>query len=397
MAVFEYQAYGKDGKGLKGVIEAESRMQALSRLKKEGLIVVELKETRKVERKKKFTPKKEEVLNLAYGLGAHLRAGIPLIEALNILIEQTPSKAMKDALLAVRNDVAGGKRLYESLSYHLNLDESTIGLIRVGEESGSLDEVFERIAELREREIEVARKITGALVYPIIMLLVGIGVISFLLAFVVPKIVNLFTESGARLPLITRVLLFITSLFNENGTYILLAVLLLLLFLKLGIRSPRIRKRLDSLKLKIPFFSRVHMLYNLFLFCETLGVMLTSGMNILRALEIAKEVFNNYLFKSAVERAIEDIKEGKKLALSLRASGIFPPDMVYLIALGEESGELERSLKHLAINYNRSLSSSLTKMTNAFEPLMILALGGVVGFIVIAILLPIFELSRLVR
>jgi len=397
MAVYEYQAYGKDGKGIRGTIEADSKVQALSRLKKEGLVIVELRETKRVKKERKLTPKKEEVLSLAHGLGAHLRAGIPLIEALNILIEQTPSKAMRDALIGVKDDVAGGKRLYESLSSHINLDESTIGLIRVGEESGSLDEVFERIAELREREIEVARKITSALVYPIIMLIVGIGVISFLLAFVVPKIVSLFSESGARLPAITRLLLFITSLLNEKGAYILLGALILLLVLKFGSKNPNLRERLDFIKLKIPFLSRVHTLYNLFLFCETLGVMLGSGMNILRALEIAKGVFNNFLFRRAIDRAIEDVKEGKKLALSLRESGVFPPDMIYLIALGEESGELERSLRHLSTNYNRDLSSALAKMTSAFEPLMILALGGVVGFIVIAILLPIFEISRLIR
>lgn len=397
MAIFEYQAYGRDGKSLRGAIEAENKAQALSKLKKEGLVVVELRETKRVEKRKKLTPGKEDILNLAHGLGAHLRAGIPLIEALNILIEQTPSKVMKSTLIAIRDDVAGGKRLYESLSSHLNLDESTIGLIRVGEESGSLDEVFERIAELKEREIDVIRKITSALVYPIIMLFVGIGVISFLLAFVVPKIVTLFRESGARLPAITRFLLFITSSFNENGVYVLTGLLILLLLARFGVRSSKIKERLDSLKLKIPLLKRIHILYNLFLFCETLGVMLTSGMNILKALEIAKGVFNNILFSKAIDKAIEEVKEGKKLASSLRESGVFPPDMVYLIALGEESGELERSLRHLATNYNRDLSSALSKMTSAFEPLMILALGGVVGFIVIAILLPIFEISRLIR
>ncbi|MCS7232775.1 MAG: type II secretion system F family protein [Synergistetes bacterium] len=397
MAVFEYQAYGRDGRGIKGTIEAESKSQALSKLKRDGLVVVELKETRRVEKRKKLTPNKEEILNLAHGLGAHLRAGIPLIEALNILIEQTPSKNLRSALISIREDVSGGKRLYESLSNHLNLDESTVGLIRVGEESGSLDEVFERIAELREREIDVVRKITSALVYPMIMLVVGIGVVSFLLAFVVPKVVTLFTESGARLPAITRLLLFVTSFFNENGLYLILILLGLLLTVRFGARSSKIGERLDSLKLKIPFFKRVHTLYNLSLFCETLRIMIESGMSILRALEIAKGVFSNSIFRKAIEKTIEDVKEGKKLALSLRESRVFPPDMVYLIALGEESGELERSLKHLALNYNRDLSSALSKMTSAFEPLMILALGGVVGFIVIAILLPIFEISRLIR
>lgn len=397
MAVFEYQAYDKHGKGIRGSIEAESKLQALNKLKGEGLTVVELRETKRGERKKRKALSKEEIANIAHGLGAHLRAGIPLIEALNILIEQSPSKETQSALTRVRDEVSGGKKLYESMREHLSLDESTIGLIMVGEESGNLDEVFDRIADLREREIEILRRITNALVYPIIMLLVGIGVVSFLLTFVVPRIVSLFKESGATLPLITRILLAITGFLTENGLYILSLILALLLSLRIFGRNERLKRRIDHLKLKFPFLSRVHRLYNLFLFCETLSAMLKSGMSIIRALDIAKGVFNNSLFKEAIERAIEEIKEGKKLALSLRESGLFPPDMVYLIVLGEESGELERSLKHLADGYNRELSSALAKMTSAFEPLMILALGGVVGFIVISILLPIFEMSRLIR
>jgi len=326
-----------------------------------------------------------------------LKAGIPILEALNILIEQTPSKELERALIRVREDISSGKKLYESLKDNLELDESTIGLVMVGEESGNLSEVFERIAELREMEIEVLRRITSALVYPIIMLVVGIGVISFLLAFVVPKIVTLFIESGTKLPLITRILLSLTSFLNNWGAYILAGAIIILLTSKIWGRSERVKRRVDSLKLKIPFFRRVHRLYNFSLFCETLSVMLESGMNILRALEISKGVFNNSIFKEAIDRAIEEVREGKKLALSLREKGVFPADMIYLIALGEESGELERSLKHLAENYRRDLSSALSKMTSAFEPLMILALGGVVGFIVISVLLPIFELSRLVR
>ncbi len=398
MAYFEYQAYDRDGKSVRGIVEAEGRNQALSKLKKEGLVIVELKETKKSARKeRRITPSKEDIIFLTHGLGAHLRAGIPLLEALTIVIEQTPSKKLKSALLAIKEDVAGGKKLSESVEEHLSLDQSTIGLIRVGEESGNLDEVFERIASLRERELDVIRKITNALVYPIIMLLVGVGVISFLLTFVVPKIVKIFTESGAVLPAITRILLFITSALSEHGTLILSALLIFLIALRFSGKSEKFKKRLDRLKLKIPFFKRVHTLYNLSLFCETLAVMIASGMNLLKALDIAKEVFTNSIFREAIKKAIEEVKEGKKLALSLREKGVFPPDMVYLIALGEGSGELERSLKHLADNYNRELSSALSKMTSAFEPLMILALGGVVGFIVISILLPIFEMSKLIR
>jgi general secretion pathway protein F len=272
-----------------------------------------------------------------------------------------------------------------------------VNMVRAGEAAGALEIVLLRLADYTESYAQLRNKVRSALTYPILMAVTGAAILMFLLAYVVPKITKIFSENQATLPLMTRILLAISGFAQDYWWLLLVAAMAAIVSIQMSRRTEAGRLRFDRYLLSLPYLGTLFKKVALARFARTLATLLKSGVNLLTALDIVKNVVNNALLSQAIEEARESIREGQSIAPPLKKSGLFPPMLVHMIAVGEKSGELETMLTKAAEAYDNDVSTSVATITSVLEPLMILFGGAVVLFIVLAILLPIFEMNQLVR
>lgn len=324
-------------------------------------------------------------------------AGLPLVECLSTLIEQIEHNRLKRVLTHVRQQVREGHPLAEALQAHPRVfSDIYINMIRAGEASGALETVLSRLAEYNENQARLLRTVQTALTYPVVMIVVAMVIVAFLLAYVVPEVTRVFQNTGQTLPLATRILLGLSSflinawwlilLGGACGTFAWLRVL----------QTPKGRGWYDRTLLQLPRIGRLVQRLNVARFARTLSTLLASGVPILKALSMVAQLMKNSVLRQTVEEARASVQEGESLAAPLRRSGVFPALLVQMIAVGERSGELELMLSRAAQTCDEEVSIALSRFTSLLEPLTILVMGGVVLFIVLAILLPIFELNQLV-
>lgn len=406
MPVYEYTALSKNGKSCKGLIDADSESKARGKLRNSGKYPVTVKES--LARKKGSKQglfggglferiKSDEIHVITRQLATLVGAGIPLVNALASLIGQSANPALKRVLAGIRDSVNEGSTLTSALSNHPKLFSNIyINMVRSGEASGSLDIVLERLADFGESQKALQAKFKAALVYPIFMAVIGTGILFFLISYIVPNITQVFIDMERALPLPTRMLILSSDLLRH---YWWLGGLFLIGFsalIRIILARESGRRGWDRIKLSFPIIGPVNRKIILARFSSTLGSLLNSGVPLIASLQIVSSLVNNLLVKEVIDEAIEKIKKGKSMSSALESSVWFPPLFLQMIGVGEQSGQLEAMLDKVASAYEREVESAVTGMTALIEPIMISVMGAAVGFVVLSILLPIFEMNQMI-
>jgi len=410
MPVYEYKALDIRGKNLKGIVDAESLPAARRKLRESNLFPFDLKEASTEEKTK--TPAGRSVGSLLFKrvglreisimtsqLSTLLSAGLPLVSSLEALISQTHNPQLKKTLAQVKEEINEGGSLARSLSRYPGIfSQFYINMVRAGEASGALDIVLERLADFNESQQALRGKIKAAFAYPLLMFFIGTIVLFFLTTFVVPRITDIFSEMHQTLPGITVFLISVSSFMKSFWLVIILIIIGISAALKYAfaktIKGQYIR---DRIKLRIPLFGPLIHKIAVARFSRTLGTLLQNGVPMLTALSIVRNVVNNRLIADAITEASKDVEEGQSVSTTLSKSAFFPPIVIQMISAGEQSGTLEKMLYKIADNLENEVESDITILTSMLEPVMILIMGLLVAFIVVSILLPIFEMNQLIR
>lgn len=403
MPTFRYKAYSATGTSTSGTIEADSERQALAQLKGKGLLPREVHEegaTDSVSTSFSFQRgvSSADLSLFTRRLATLVASSVPLYEAMGSLYDQEESGALKRVLARVSAHIAEGASLSRAFAAEPKVfGESYVSMVAAGEASGALDVVLDRLADFLEEQDQVRSRVTSALAYPILMVVVGGGVMLFLLTAVIPKIVTIFEDSKAALPLITIALIKLSH-FLQGWWWLPLglAIASVPLYRKAMLRDD-LRLKRDALLLRLPLAGGMLQRLILSRFARVLGLLLSSGVPIIRALEITSEVLVNRVYRGFLRGVMEEVAQGGSLSGSLRKSPLFPPLLVHLAGVGEKSGALESMLLKAGIAYEREFNSRLTRMMGLMEPLLVLGMGVAVGTVVLAVLLPIFEMNQLIK
>ena len=400
MPTYRYSAFNQAGGEVSGVLDAGTENEARLQLKQKGLYAKEIAPAGESGGKGLFRSRVSVPdLSLATRrLATLLGSAVPVYEAIATLWEQESPGELKRVLGRVRDRLAEGQGLAQSLAAEPSVfSESYVGMVAAGEASGALEVVLERLAEFQEDQAEVRSRVTTALAYPILMVLVGGAVMLFLLAFVVPKIITVFQESKAALPFITVVLIKLSTLVREGWWLLLLIGIGLFAGSKrLAMREDLLQTR-DRLLLKLPLVGPLWQRLILSRFAKVLGLLLASGVPIIKAMEITGEAVVNRQYRGFLADARETLIQGGSLSSALKVSPLFPPLLTHMTAVGEKSGELDRMLIKAGEAFEKEFNASVTRSMALLEPLLVLGMGLCVGFVVLAVLLPIFQLNQLVK
>lgn len=408
MPVYEYSALNKSGKTIKGIINADSQAAARNKIRQAGNYPVEIQETVPVSKRtrgRKSSPfritqrvRQQEVSVATRQLATLLGAGIPLVSALNGLIEQTSNQTFKKIIAQLKDSVNEGNSFTAALAEHPRLfSRIYVNMVKSGEASGSLDVVLEQLAEFGEAQQSMKSRIRAALLYPAFMAVVGIVVLFLLITFIVPSITKVFEDTQQALPLPTTILINLSGFLAGYWWALILLIIVLIMLLRYGIQQPYGRRIWDRLKLTLPLFGDLNTKIASARFGRTLGSLIQSGVPLVSALHIVKNIFNNVHLAKVIEDATEELEKGRSLSNVLKKSRWFLPMVVQMIAVGEQSGALEKMLNKVAESYEREVETKVIALTSMIEPVMILVMGLLVSFIVVSILLPIFEMNQLIR
>jgi len=403
MGAFEYTALDPTGRERKGVLEGDTARQVRQLLRDQSLLPVAVNEVSQTEskRKAKFSFRTgvsaSDLALLTRQLATLVHSGLPLEEALLAVSEQSEKPRIRTIIMGVRAKVMEGHALADGLGDFPNVfPEIYIATVAAGEQSGHLDTVLERLADYTENREQMRSRTVNAMLYPVLLFSVCIAIVIMLLTFVVPKIVKQFENSKAELPILTRGLSGLSDFLRDWGLLTLGVIVLASVLFVRWLRDPNARRRFHSFLLRIPLIGKVVRGTNTARFARTFATLTSSAVPVLDALRIAGEVVTNLPMRDAVEVAASRVREGAPIGKSLGASKIFPPMMIHLIASGETSGELETMLDRAATNQEREMDSILGAVVGLLGPLMILVMGGLVLLIVLAMLLPIFQLNELI-
>ncbi len=412
MPVYQYQGYRNDGGTTTGIIDAENPKVARLKLRKEGVYPTDVVEqgqapTQSQEQTRDRTERSigrsatlpsTDLALMTRQFATLLVAGLPLVEALGVLVDQAEKKPIKALLADIREQVRGGKALSAVLeTYEKDFSPIYVHMVRAGETSGALDQILFRLTEFLEKQLALRNKVTNAMLYPLIMLVIGSAILFFLITFVVPKITMVFAQQKQALPWPTVALMSVSQFFADYWM-VLVGVLLGGLYMaRRFIRTGTGRMMADRTILRLPLIGDVARMVSISRLTSTLATMLTSGVQLLDAMDVSKRVMNNRVLEETVEAARQNIREGETIADPLKRSGEFPALVTHMIAVGEKSGEMEEMLRRVSQIYDGEVERVIARLTSLMEPVMILAMGAVVLFIVVAILLPIFEMGQMVR
>ncbi len=412
MPVYQYRGFRADGGAATGIVDAESPKVARLKLRKEGVFPTEMAEqdgaSKGMTARPGVTPiggggrspvlTVNDVALMTRQMGTLLVAGLPLVDSLGVLMDQTEKKGVKGLLADIREAIRGGASYSAVLErYPKDFSPIYVHMVRAGEASGALDQILFRLAEFLEKQLALKNKVTNAILYPAIMLVVGTLVLFFLVTFVVPKITAVFEHSKQALPWPTIVLMEVSHFFADYWMLLLGLVLGSIWMVRRMLRTEAGRTMKDRMILKIPLIGQVARMVSISRLASTLATMLSSGVQLLDALDVSKRVMNNRVLEQAVEEARQNIREGETIAEPLKRSGEFPPLVTHMIAVGEKSGEMEEMLRRIGQIFDGEVDRVITRFTSLLEPVMIVVMGVIVLFIVVAILLPIFEMGQMVR
>ena len=404
MGAFEYTALDGRGRELKGVLEGDTPRQVRQQLREQGLTPLAVLEAaeREVGASRSFGLQRgigaTDLALITRQLATLVRSALPVEEALLAASQQCEKPRLKSMLLAVRARVMEGHTLASGLSQFPHVfPEIFRATVAAGEHSGHLDGVLERLADYAESRQLLRQKLSLAMIYPVILTGMAIAIVTGLLVYVVPQVVQVFEHTGQKLPLLTRALIGLSSFIRAEGMVLLILLAFAVITMRAMLKRPDVRRRWHFTLLRLPLFGRLTRGVNTARFTRTLSILAGSGVPVLEAMRIASEVIANIPMREAVEEAARRVREGASISQSLGRSGLFPPLVVHLIASGESSGELDEMLERAAGNQERELETLISTMLGVLEPMLILVMGLVVLLIVLAILLPIFDLNQMVH
>ncbi len=404
MGAFEYVAMDTAGKQSKGLLEGDTPKHVRQLLRDRNLLPVSVTEVAQKEarRQRSFSFRKgmstSELALITRQLASLAQSGMPLEESLLAVSQQNDNPRSKSILLGARAKVMEGYTLADGLSeFPQAFPELYRATVAAGEQSGHLDVVLERLADYTESRQELRQRITNAMVYPITLVVMAIGIISFMLATVVPKIVGVFENTRAELPGLTRGLIATSDFLRDHWLLIIIAICVAVYAIWRLLQEDGPRRRYHRFLLRMPVTGRLTRGINTARFTQTLSILAGSGVPILEALTISAQVIENLPMRDAVTEATVRVREGASISKSLAASKLFPPMMIHLISSGEAGGRLEEMLTRAAAGQEREVDGLIATLLGILQPLLIVAMGGIVLTIVLAILLPIFEINNLIR
>ncbi len=408
MPAFEFYGIDKSGKDVKGVRDADSEKALRSLLKREGIFLT---------RVGKGPRKGQSLLSTEVDIGQYFerinpmdvaiftrqlatltKAGIPLVEALAATADQTEKPKLRKVLVQIKQDVSEGASLAQAVKKHDQVFTDIFpNMIRAGEASGTLDAVLMRLAEFTEASVKLRQKITSAMMYPIIMVGLGGLILIGLFVYVIPQITQIFEDTGAELPFLTRMLIGFSGLLRDYWWLMILVAGLSIWGFRRWKRTPKGTAKFDRFMLKVPIFGALILMIGASRFTRTLSTLLRSGVPLLTALDITKNVLGNKVLIDVIDEARIMVKEGGNLAQPLKASGHFPPMVTHMIAVGERSGALEEMLTVVSDAYETQVESRVAGLTSLLEPVMIVGMGITIAIIVFAVLMPILQLNEFVQ
>jgi len=404
MGAFEYTAVDPSGKESKGVLEGDTARQVRQLLRERKLLPLAVTEVAKKEatRQASFTIRRSltaiDLAMITRQLATLVHSSLPLEEALLAVGEQNETPRIKSILLGVRSKVMEGHSLADGLAdFPKAFPELFRATVAAGEQSGRLDAVLERLADYTESRQELRQKVMNAMIYPIVLTVLALGIVSLMLVYVVPKVVGVFENTGQDLPGLTVALISLSDFLRNYGFVVVILAGFAAWAFRRIISQPGARRKFDLFLMKMPIVGRLVRGFNTARFTRTLSILSSSGVPVLEALRISSQVITNLPMRDAVEEAATKIREGASIAKSLGASGHFPPLCIHLISSGEASGELDTMLNRAAANQEREMDGLIAALLGILEPGLIVGMGGIVLLIVMAILLPIFELNQLVN
>jgi len=400
MALYFYQALSKEGKRVTGYLDASSQEAVKSQLTTQGVFPVTIKPATQESRQSwwqrlfsRGVTVKDKIL-FTRQLAVLLRSGVPLLQALELLAEQFEG-GLRSILVAIKDDIKGGMALADALDkYPKTFDSIYVQLVKAGEASGKLDVILDRLTIYLERREELQKKIKGALRYPIIQFSVAFLVVLALMWGVVPTMTGVFKAQGQELPTITKALIGLSDFFVNYSLYVVIALLFFIIGFRYWASTTGGARALDRIKLKLPlvgYFARMGAVVQ---FCYTLGILLEGGVNLAQALDIVCNIITNRILVDALQEARDKIVKQGKIAQYLKQTEVFPPIAIYMIHTGEQSGELDKMLLTVARNYEEDLGDVADTLTESLGPILLLVMAALVGFIILAIILPIMQMSQ---
>ncbi len=421
MPVYEYKGFNAQGKAVQGVQEADGPRALKAVLRKEGILLTEVFEdkgsgktkakmggsgaakggllSKEVDFQKYFQRiSAQEISLFTRQLATLTRAGIPLIECLTALAEQTDNDKFKRVLSQVKDRVNEGAPFADALREHPKVfNHLYVNMVRAGEAAGALDLVLTRLADYNEKQMELRQKVSGALTYPVIMIIFAILVVFILMTVVVPRVSKLFEDIGATLPWSTRLLIGISNFVSSWWFLIIPFFGLGFYLIRRYINTDEGRQKYDAFVLRVPIFGRLIAMVATTRFASTLATLLSSGVPMLSALDIVKTVVGNHQYSDVIEKARENVREGESLAIPLQRSGKFDPIVSHMITVGERSGELETMLGHVSNAYESQVEARISQLTSVLEPLILIVMAVIVGFVVMSIMLPILQINSAIQ
>ncbi len=421
MIKYAYQAKKNTGEAIEGIVEAVSKEEAIEKLSLIGILPVSIEEqskhldhqgapnincsnSRAVESKIYFFAKQggkiksRQITIFSRQLASLLKSGVPILSAINIISEQSDTPYLKYVLKNISNAVKDGATFSSALgSYPHIFSALYVALVRSGEESGTLAVALLRIADYRVKQEEIISRIRMSLAYPLLMAVVGIGTIIFMLTFVMPRLMGIFVNLGEKLPLPTRILISLSQGLVHWWFWIILVLVMISLFIARQVKTESGKLAFSLFKLHLPIFGKLILKAELARFSRTFELLIKNGVSILRAIDVAIPVLENEIIKRQLKQSYKELEQGGFFGKSLKNLKIFPLFMSNLISVGEESGRLDEALAEIADSYEHDTDEAIKIMSSLIEPLMILGMGLIVGFIVVAMLLPIFEINIMAR
>jgi type IV pilus assembly protein PilC len=410
MSIFAYTALSRDGQRTSGTLTSESRATALAEMAKKGLRPVSIEEARDLAAAAKKAHSKSStavvgkiplrlIESFTRELANLLAGGVSLARSLSLLRREAAQSAAKQLWGNIHDDVVGGTALADALGkYPKNFSTVYIAMVRAGEAGGFLDVVLNQIADFRAREQDLKGKIKAAMVYPIILACLAVGVVIFLMTFFIPQFTAIFTSFGSNLPLITQIVILCSNIVRRYFVIVLAVLIIAFIAWKRIVATPAGRRWVEKGMLSTPYLGRVIAQFALVRFARMLGTLVGAGVPLVASLRVAREAIGNQILADTVSKAIEQVQRGEPLSKSLAASPrLFPPSVVEMIAVAEETARLDKELLRLASTYETDLDRQLRLLVSIAEPLMLFAMAGFIGTIIIAMLMPVFDLGDLVH
>jgi general secretion pathway protein F len=403
MALYEYKGLNRKGKTVRGTVNADNQRSARAQLKKEGVFIQSLKDKTKKKKGKKqgsHANAKVSIDDMAMytrQLATLIRANIPLVECLNGVADQTENQVLKDVTREIKDSVNEGISLAKAMQRYPNIfSKIFVSMVEAGEASGTLDVILLRLTEFTESQNELQSKLKSAMMYPFIMLGFTLILLIVMNVWMIPKIIVIFEEfPDLVLPWYSKAVIDMSNFMIDYWIMILASLFGVSFLFKKWKSTPSGSDQFDAMSLKVPFFGKLTRMVAVSRFTKTLSTLLTGGVPMLQALDIVKNVIDNAVLERAVIKARDNISEGETIATPLKKSGEFPPIVIHMIAIGEKTGELENMLEQISDSYDFQVKTKIDGLTSVLEPVMIIMLGGMIGAIILAIMVPLLEISNI--